>query len=113
VLWWFRNLVGEDYFSIQGYHKDRIYPDFVIQKGRREKPDPTVIVVEAKGSHLMNNKDTTYKKDVAEYFEKVGHAVPWQKLGAGFENSKFRFQIVEEGEHDGWKDELRKFLERS
>ena len=111
VLWWFRNLVGEEYFSIQGYRKERIYPDFVIQKGRRPKPDPTVIVVEGKGSHLMGSEDTNYKKDIADYFEKIGHAVPWQELGTGFENAKFRFQIVEEGDHDSWKDELRRLLD--
>jgi hypothetical protein len=58
----------------------------------------------------MGSEDTEYKKDIARYFEKVGHAVPWQELGFGFQNSKFRFQIVEEDGHDAWKDELRKLL---
>lgn len=114
VLWWYRNLVGEDQFRIQGYRRDWIYPDFVIQKGSKGpplKPEPTVIVVEGKGSHLVGNEDTEYKRDVAAWFEKVGRAVPWQELGKGFENSTFRFQIVEQGKHEEWKDELKKILE--
>lgn len=26
VLWWYRNLVGPEHFSIQGYKRNRIYP---------------------------------------------------------------------------------------
>jgi type III restriction enzyme len=29
VLWWYRNLVGAECFSIQGYRRNKIYPDFV------------------------------------------------------------------------------------
>src|SRR5205807_1256954 len=33
VLWWYRNLIGPQYFSIQGYRRNKIYPDFVVQRG--------------------------------------------------------------------------------
>ncbi len=110
VLWWFRNEVGSQYFSIQGYKKDRIFPDFVVQKGERKKPSPEVLVVETKGEHLVGNVDTEYKRDVAKYFEKLGRSVSWQKLGEGFENATFRFQVLDQGEHNGWKDELLRML---
>jgi type III restriction enzyme len=111
VLWWYRNLVGKDQFAIQGYQKDRIYPDFVVQKGI-ERPRHTVLVLESKGKHLQGNVDTTYKRNVAEYFEKVGRQVTWQQLGEGFKDHVFRFQILDETQDVGrdWKDQLRDLL---
>ena len=38
VLWWYRNLVGPQCFSIQGYKRNKIYPDFVVQQGHSQKP---------------------------------------------------------------------------
>lgn len=110
VLWWFRNEVGPQHFSIQGYRRPRIYPDFVVQKGMKWKPTPTVIVVESKGEHLFGNEDTNYKRDVAGYFEKLGTAVSWQQLGAGFANATFRFQVLDGDQHGAWRDELKRLL---
>jgi len=113
VLWWYRNLVGPDQFSIQGYKRPRIYPDFVVQEGEHKKPIPSVLVVESKGKHLQGNPDTTYKRSVADYFSKLGHEVPWQKLAEDFSDSTFRVQVVDEGEYGDqtWRDELKKLLE--
>jgi type III restriction enzyme len=113
VLWWYRNEVGKNSFSIQGWQPDKIFPDFVVQKGtdgRKPQPDPTVLVVEGKGEHLVGSADTTYKREVADFFTKVGKSVSWQELGKGFEKSTFRFQIVDQDEHGAWKDELKKLL---
>jgi hypothetical protein len=48
---------------------------------------------------------------VADYFEKAGRKVSWQKLGEEFESHRFRFQIVDQGEHadQRWHDELREW----
>lgn len=114
VLWWYRNLVGPSHFSVQGYRKNRIYPDFIVQKGKaqRELPLATVFVVESKGKHLKGSEDTNYKREIARVFEDVGHEVTWQKLGEGFENHEFRFQILDEGEyaHKDWDEDLNKLL---
>lgn len=115
VLWWYRNLVGADQFAIQRYRRNRIHPDFVLQSGKDGKPMHRVIVIESKGKHLAGNLDTTYKRSVAEYFEKVGKKVTWQQLGEGFADHVFRFQILDEGQSGGrdWKDELQDILESS
>lgn len=112
VLWWFRNLVGADNFAIQGYRKNKIYPDFVVQQKVDKKTISRVVVVESKGKHLAGNEDTLYKKSVAEYFDKVGKKVTWQKLAQEFEGDQFRFQVLDEGEYADrdWKDELRQVL---
>ena len=38
VLWWYRNLVGHDNFAIQGFRKNRIFPDFVVREELEKKP---------------------------------------------------------------------------
>ncbi|MBI4661695.1 MAG: DEAD/DEAH box helicase family protein [Verrucomicrobia bacterium] len=115
VLWWYRNVVGQNQFAIQGYRRNPIYPDFVVQKGNKTKePIPEVLVVESKGGQLKGNEDTNYKRDLARLFEEVGKKVSWQELGEGFRDRKFRFQILDEGEYqdDDWHDDLKKILER-
>lgn len=113
VLWWYRNLIGAQCFSIQGYRRNKIYPDFVVQQGHNKKPVASVVVVESKGKHLKGNEDTNYKRKVASYFQKVGYKVPWQKLAADFEDETFRVQVLDEGEYADrdWKDDLKKLLE--
>jgi type III restriction enzyme len=114
VLWWYRNLVGADQFSIQGYRRPRIYPDFIVQQGKEKKPVASVLVVESKGKQLKGSEDTKYKRSVADYFGKVGHKVPWQKLAEDFRDNTFRVQVLDEGEYADrdWKDELKKLLEQ-
>ena len=115
VLWWYRNLVGAQCFSIQGYRRNKIYPDFVVQQGHNKKPVASVVVVESKGKHLKGNEDTNYKRKVASYFEKVGQKVPWQKLAKDFEDETFRVQVLDEGEYADrdWRDDLKKLLDQS
>jgi type III restriction enzyme len=113
VLWWYRNLVGPQTFAIQGYRRNRVYPDFVVQQGFKNKPIASVVVVESKGKHLKGNEDTRYKRSVAEYFDKVGRRVSWQKLAKEFSDDTFRFQVLDEGEYEDrdWRDDLKRFLE--
>ena len=66
VLWWYRNLVGPENFTIQGYRRHKIYPDFVVQQTHEGKSHHRVLVIESKGAHLEGNPDTTYKRKVAE-----------------------------------------------
>ena len=113
VLWWYRNLVGPDHFSIQGYRRPRIYPDFVVQEGKGKTPVASVLVVESKGKHLKGNEDTNYKRDIGKAFQEVGQQVTWQELGAGFQDETFRFQLLDQGDYtdEDWRGDLQKFLE--
>ena len=112
VLWWYRNLVGPENFMIQGYRRHKIYPDFVVQQTYEGKPCHRVLVIESKGKHLEGNPDTTYKRKVAGYFDRVGKKVTWQQLGADFKDHVFRFQVLDEAQPLGrdWQDELRDML---
>jgi type III restriction enzyme len=117
VLWWYRNLVGPEHFAVQGYRRQKIYPDFVVQEGRGsekgKEPIASVLVLESKGKHLKGSSDTNYKRSIADYFGKVGHKVSWQKLAEDFRDNRFRFQVLDEGDHADrdWRDELRRILD--
>lgn len=63
ILWWFRNKSGRNWYSIQGWKKGKIYPDFVAAKKDGDRID-VVYVLESKGSHLIGNSDTIYKEKV-------------------------------------------------
>lgn len=112
VLWWYRNLVGEESFSVQGYRRHRLRPDFVAQGAINGSPHHLVWVVESKGKHLEGNKNTEYKRDVARMFSDVGKQVTWQQLGDEFKDHQFCFHVLDEAQDHGrdWKDELQSIL---
>lgn len=64
LLWWFRNKVGKNWYSIQGWHKHKIRPDFVVAKKKEDNSVDIIYILESKGEHLVNNPDTVYKKKV-------------------------------------------------
>jgi type III restriction enzyme len=113
VLWWYRNRVGTENFSIQGSRRNKIYPDFVVQRHTKGVPRHYVMVLESKGEHLQGNLDTTYKRKVAGYFNQIGKCVTWQQLGADFKDHMFCFQVLDEAQPEGreWKDILSHLLE--
>ena len=62
--WWHRNVAKSEY-ALQGWKRDRIYPDFIFctqQENGRSK----LIALETKGDHL-DNPDTAYKRDVLNF----------------------------------------------
>jgi type III restriction enzyme len=111
VFWWHRNAVGE--FGIQGYRRNRIYPDFVVQLGRNGNAEPTYFIVESKGTHLQGSADTNYKRDIAQYFSETGRQVEWQKLPGGRSMHNFHFRFLNEDEYPGkaWREEWKRMKE--
>ena len=97
---------------MQGYKRQKMYPDFVVQQKHEGRKFHHVLVLESKGAHLEGNPDTNYKRDVASYFSKAGKRVSWQKLGKDFKDHVFRFQILDEAQPHGrdWQDALRELL---
>ena len=70
VKWWHRIAVKQDYF-LQGWRRDRIYPDFLACLQRRDSSPQRIIVFETKGQHLSGNSDTQYKEKLLEILEKA------------------------------------------
>ena len=111
VLWWYRNLVGDKHFHIQGYRKQKVFPDFLVHRTPVPKENHLVLVLEGKGD-MRDVEDTEYKRNLADLFSQTGKRVPWQKLGEEFRDHVFKFEILDESEPDGrdWKDKLRELL---
>ncbi len=66
LIWWFRNHVAKNFYSIQGWHESKIRPDFIVARKKDDDKIELVYILEAKGEHLANNPDTQYKKKVLD-----------------------------------------------
>ncbi len=64
VLWWFRNKVSRNCYSIQGWQEHKLRPDFVAAKKNDKGQLELVYILESKGEHLAGNTDTVYKQKV-------------------------------------------------
>lgn len=106
LLWWYRNISRQDYF-LQGWKKNRVYPDFIFSEIDSNVQDDysKVFVVETKGIHLKN-EDTDYKKDIFEFCNKLGIQKNWTELNTEFDQ-KIEFQVIFE---DEWKAKINKIF---
>lgn len=79
IEFWVRNREKQDPFYIQGWRKNKFFPDFVAftEKGN-------IIALEWKGEDRVSNEDTKYKVSIGEI---------WAKLGKG----KLHFLLVHNG----------------
>ena len=59
LSWWHRN-VAKTQYGLQGWKRNKVYPDFVFAKAE-QNGIAKVVVLETKGLHLKN-EDTDYKK---------------------------------------------------
>ena len=62
LKWWHRN-VARSHYSVQGWRREKVYPDFIFAVQQGEGAD-RVVVLEMKGKHLAGNDDTDYKQAV-------------------------------------------------
>lgn len=74
--WWHRNVARQSY-SVQGWRRDKVYPDLVFAVQRSGKGD-RVVALEMKGEHLAGNDKTEYVQKLLRLlsesyaFERVG-----------------------------------------
>ena len=61
IDWWHRN-VAKTQYGLQGWKRNKVYPDFVFLKTATDGK-PTLVVMETKGAHLKN-EDTDYKQEL-------------------------------------------------
>lgn len=101
VIWWVRNMANKrDWYAINGWHKGKIRPDFIVAKKGKNGSLELVYVIESKGEQLIGNRDTTYKNSVFmrmnnEKVESLELNVVKFKL-----NKEFQFELVGQGEED-------------
>jgi type III restriction enzyme len=108
LLWWYRNMSRQDY-HIQGWKKNKIYPDFVAANKSKTKQEDydTVFVLETKGIHLKN-EDTKYKQDVFTLCNELGAKKAWKELFDEFPDHDFEFQVVFE---DEWQNKINAMMQ--
>lgn len=109
LLWWYRNRVRKD-FHIQGWQRNKIYPDFIATKKSKGKKDnyEKVYVLETKGVHLKANDDTKYKLNVFTLCNELGAKKAWKELFDEFPDHNFEFQVIFE---DEWQNKINILME--
>ena len=59
--WWHRNVARRQY-GLQGWKRDKVFPDFVFAVIDAPGAPRRMVVMETKGAHLAGNEDTVYKQ---------------------------------------------------
>lgn len=59
--WWHRNVAKPGQYHVQGWRKNKVYPDFVFALTRADGMQQ-MVVLETKGDQLEGNLDTEYKR---------------------------------------------------
>lgn len=114
ILWWFRNKVSRNWYSIQGWQEYKIRPDFVAAKKKDNGGLEVVYVVESKGEHLAGNADTIYKKSVLEIMnsQKTNNKIEsYRQLEFSFDsilNDQVEFYLIEENNEEEYLRKLYK-----
>ncbi len=109
LTWWHRNVARVNY-ALQGWQREKIYPDFIFavkQAGTGKK----LVVLEVKGIHLSGNPDTVYKQAVMQLMAEAFAVEQVPRVG------EFEF-VVEDGTRVAcdlvlmteWKTKLPTFL---
>lgn len=68
--------VARTHYAIQGWRRNKIYPDFVFAVRPEQNAPSRITVIETKGDHLAGNEDTNYK---ARVLELMTEAFAWNR----------------------------------
>mgnify|MGYP001598492284 CR=1 FL=1 len=102
VIWWARNKTQKGWYSIQGWQKNKIRPDFVIARKNDKDELEFVYVVESKGEQLAGNDDTKYKSSVFDRMTGMKGSIEQMKVKTTTVklNENFEFELVPQGEEE-------------
>ena len=102
VYWWHRVAARQEY-SLQGWRRQRVYPDFVACRS-----DDKLLILETKGVHLKGSEDSGYKQRLLATLEKAytgarerGH------MTIGTPPATFRMMF-----EDHWQEQVYELLEQ-
>lgn len=107
VYWWHRIAVKQGNFSLQGWQRQKVYPDLLACLQQDAQGALKLAVLETKGNHLLGNDDTEYKRRLfALLTEYAELASPVGELELG-QPVQLRFAMLMEQD---WKQDLLKVL---
>jgi type III restriction enzyme len=108
LRWWHRNVAQRQY-SLQGWRKNKIYPDFIFamdHDGDKER----IMILETKGDYL-DNPDTKYKQKVLQACANAFKAENVKKAGelelVVDQDTTVSCSLIFEGK---WETDLSKLL---
>jgi type III restriction enzyme len=78
--WWHRNVAKSGNYHLQGWRKNRVYPDFIFAHQRSGKKH-RIVVWETKGDQLEGNLDSEYKRKLLETMSKCFKAEDMVRAG--------------------------------
>ena len=94
VIWWHRLVARQaGSYSLRGWKKGNIYPDFIVM-ANKESNKIRLGIYDTKGEYLMGNLDTEYKKAVLETLE---GAFNCGKVTVRGKHMSGEFRLVSEG----------------
>jgi len=65
LQWWHRNVAKTGNYFLQGWRKNRVYPDFLFAL-QQSNESSRILVWEMKGDQLEGNLDTVYKRKLIQ-----------------------------------------------
>jgi type III restriction enzyme len=103
IRWWHRIAVHQDW-HLQGWQRNRVYPDFLACLHDSEDGRIRFTVLETKGLHLKGNDDTLYKAKLLELFTQHSQtALSVGELKLGLKQQQMRFELLLEND---WKEKI-------
>jgi type III restriction enzyme len=104
VFWWHRIAVHQSSYGLQGWQRNRVYPDFLACIHGVEKGKFRFSVLETKGDHLKGNDDTEYKQKLFDLLTAhASTAIRAGDLRLGVESEQMNFTMLLE---DSWREKL-------
>ena len=110
VYWWHRIAVNQREYSLQGWQKQKVYPDLLVCLEEPSSGNYRFSVLETKGEHLKGNDDTEYKRRLFEILtEHVKTAVTAGELTIEAASGGMSFKMLME---NNWSQQVVQELER-
>jgi len=104
VYWWHRIAVNQREYSLQGWQKQKIYPDLLVCVEEPNNGNYRFSILETKGEHLKGNDDTEYKRRLFELLtEHVKTAVDAGELTLDLAGGGMSFKMLMES---NWSQEI-------
>lgn len=104
VYWWHRIAVNQREYSLQGWQKQKIYPDLLVCVEEPINGQYRFSVLETKGEHLKGNDDTEYKRCLFELLTKhVKTAVDAGEITIEAASGGISFKMLMQ---DSWSQEI-------
>lgn len=105
MFFWYRNAERSDY-AIQGWRKQKIYPDFIFTtKDEKKEELSKIFVIETKGIHLKN-EDTQYKQSILAICNQKAKEKNWGQLKF-LKDKTIQFELIFT---DEWQDKLNSLI---